>query len=566
MPCKNCGSDSGGTSELALPLTSETSTCGTCSQPKASCGCEAFCEEDHTQTIIKKRYGYTLRIKNSFVWPEPGQVVSLFTESVDRLSVGSILWHPTAGYLHVTSFDPASQIIVADNQGEACNEYTGGESLPECTDFVVGPPSCGTGSIPIDNIPYLAADFISPAEGECALASVTTISGLTVNDTVSLIGYEYRIGAILGNDIIELCNEGNGAPEGTVVLWDGDGDGVPDIPVIVIASENPCTRSGIVAGIILACDGGSVAKPLVGSLDGQIPVWNNVTQRYELKNIDVAISTCVALTADLTTDVAHVGSYPVSVTDTSAFIAGDVIVIDSLLYTVNVVDSGVLMHITPLATPIGVIVYTAGTPVCTTPENDCTRATETEGVLLICKAGVGAPLDGAVMGHIPVLQDATTNEASYEIQGGNVYQSTSPSVDDELFGSGPTTLVGALATVVIPNPSSTRFLHILLCMAASILAEYDEINTGPTFTYTMYREINGGGFVAVSTEQEQPPYTGAVANVLNLKRRLHFFEVMTIAPGGSVTVSCRTDVNITGSGRLEVTDLESRIDAMVTMG
>lgn len=363
MVCKTCGSD-GGPSEVALPLTSETSTCGTCSQPTASCNCEAFCEEDHIQRIVYKRYGFTLRVKPSFVWPALEESVTLQVEGVDRLSPGSLLWNPNAGYLHVVSFDFANQTVIAKNEGESCNIYTGGETLPECTDFVVGPPTCGTGSTPIPNIPYLAADFISTAGGECALAAVTNILGLTVNDVVSVNGYEYRIGNIVDSSTIQLCNDGDGAPAGTVIQWDDDGDNISNIPVLVTASENPCTRDGIAAGVILACDGGNVAKPLTGSVGGQIPVWNDITARFELKNIAAPYTVCTALTADLVLDPVHVGSYIITVNSTVSFIATNTVIINNVFYTVNSVDDATTMHITPFATPVAVETLSAGTPVC----------------------------------------------------------------------------------------------------------------------------------------------------------------------------------------------------------
>jgi len=85
MACKTCGSSSDGPSEVALPLSSATSTCSSCSQPKSSCGCEAFCEEDHTSTTIYKRYGFTLRVRASFVWPAPEQTVTLLVSDVERI-------------------------------------------------------------------------------------------------------------------------------------------------------------------------------------------------------------------------------------------------------------------------------------------------------------------------------------------------------------------------------------------------------------------------------------------------------------------------------------------------
>lgn len=570
MACKTCGSTSDGISEVALPLTNPPSTCSSCSKPSGSCGCEAFCEEDHTSTTIYKRYGFTLRTVASFVWPAPEETVTLLVSDVERLSPGSILWNPTGGYLHVESFDYTKQQIVAKNEGESCNTYSGGETLPECTDFVVGPPTCNTGNTPLPNTPYLAADFISPVAGVCALAAVTIITGLTIGDTVSVNGYEYRIGDIIDSSTIELCNDGAGAPEGTVIEWDDDGDNIPNIPVLVTASENPCTRDPAVAGVLLVCDGGEVTRPLVGSVGGQVPVWNDITARFELKSIDVEFSTCVSLTADFTADVAHVGSYAISVTDTSAFIALDTVVIDGLLYTVNVVDSSVLMHITPLVTPIGVIVYPAGTPVCTTPDNPCTRTLESEGVLLVCKNGAVAPLDGATMGQIPVLQDIATNEITYEEVGATVLEDLSANTADTITGASPI-LTGDFAEVNIVNPSSTRSMKILVCAEGQIHGNYNiALTTYYTLLYHLYESINGGVFNIEATEREQPPYMDIGGpGSLPLQRRVNLSRVYTIAPSGTINLKYRQNVEMSSANpadSYQVVTLDTRVSVLAIPG
>lgn len=289
MACKSCGSD---TPVLeAAPVTEacdECATCSTCNLPTSSCSCSSTspCQEDHTQTIVSKRYAFTLRATNGFNWPAPFESVTFKADFVERLLIGSIIYNPTAGYLHVTGFDCATQEVTATNEDEVCNTYTGGELLPPCTDFVVGPPNCNPGSTPIPDIPYLAADFISPDDGDCALAAVTNITGLTIEDIISINGYRYRIGNIIDSSTIQLCNDGDGAPIGTVIEWDADGDSIPNIPIVVISSQNPCERVGVSAGTLLVCDG-VTAKPLIGTATGEVAIWNNATLRFELRNVSV---------------------------------------------------------------------------------------------------------------------------------------------------------------------------------------------------------------------------------------------------------------------------------------
>lgn len=507
--CKACGSE---TNEQGLALPAENTECNSCShchQPKSSCTCATFCEEDHTIRIIKKQYGFTLRSTNSLVWPAPNQTVTFFTSGVERLSIGTILWHPTAGYLHVTGFDVATQSVIAKNEGDSCNTYTGGESLPACTDFVVGPPSCNTGATPLPNLPYLAADFISPAESECALASVTNIIGLTVNDIVSVNGYEYRIGEIIDTDTIQLCNDGGGASEGTVIPWDDDSDEVPNIPIIVTASENPCTRDSVNAGVILACDGSSVARPLEGSISGQIPVWNEITNRYELESIAAPYTVCVSLTVDLTLDPGHAGSYAITVTDTSDFTAGDVVVIDGKYFEVTVVDSGTVMHVLNQVPVTAIEVVPTGSTVCLDASGNFANA----------QGDLSDNETGTVVGVASLLE-------------------TDP------------------ASVTITNPSTARNLHY----RAIANGHCQVIGVGGTgsLAYTLSLSTDGGAYAPLTDLSDTFP-EGSRASM-----QLNDSFIGTLAPGDSVTLAIKMKVTLTNdSGGLSSFDVE-KLKAYIT--
>lgn len=495
--CKSCSGTSGGPSIEALPLASSSSTCSSCSHPVTSCTCDScecsactsYCQEDHNTVVLKKRYSFTLRVKPSFVWPAPEETVSLVVDSTDRLLPGSILWNPTAGYLVVDSFDYTTQTVVASNPNSPCSGYSGGETLPECTEFVVGPPQCGSGTTPIPNIPYLAADFISPADTECALASVTNITGLTINDTVSVNGYEYTLGDIIDTDTIELCNDGGGAPEGTVIQWDDDGDGVPNIPILVTASENPCTRTGIIAGVLLACDGSDVARPLVGSVAGQIPVWDTVTQRFELINVGLPFTSCTSLLVDFTVDPIHVGSYIVVVVSTADFTVGDTLLIDGLSYVINVIDDVNNMHITPLITPLAIETYSAGFPVCLYYD-------PTAGLLNV--------------------QSENHISAAFDLTG---------------LDGGETVSTGAAIT----NPSLSRDLHVMANYNAYVRFEVDNFFIGQALLDILV-DTNGGGFMKLFV-----PVISVLAGGAALTRgaAVHGDKTYIVAPGATLTLSTK---------------------------
>lgn len=54
------------------------------------------------------------------------------------------------------------------------------------------------------------------------------------------------------------------------------------------------------------------------------------------------------------------------------------------------------------------------TPVTPLSSNACTNAPVTSGALLTCHNGIQAPLDGTLLGQIPVLVDADTNEVEFQ--------------------------------------------------------------------------------------------------------------------------------------------------------
>jgi len=328
--CNSCGSGGNGGVET-LPINSSTSTsqlCGSCgctvsSGESCGCGSNSPCQEDHTHNNYYQRYSFTLKTTGSFVWPETGESVTFFTQNVDRLGVGSLLYKQGYGYLHVVSFSCLLQQVVAENEGEQCNTYTGGETIPDCTEFIVGPPTCLEGSELPPGTTFLTADFISPGEGDCGLASVNLVGDIAPQDIVSINGYLYTVGGVIDANTLSLCNDGDGAPEGTVIEWDPNGDGVPDVPVY-IAQSNICSRDGVFEGLVVVCDDG-VQKPIIGNGDDQYLKWNNLTEKWEVVVIDPvgivdedeATSADPPILFDTIADELDVGPVTFNITNTS---------------------------------------------------------------------------------------------------------------------------------------------------------------------------------------------------------------------------------------------------------
>lgn len=421
--CGTCGGTKGRVGD-ATPIDTSMIPSSCTSGPISKCECESPlfdacddspCLEDHTKTFVKKQFGYTLKVRNSFNWPADGDDVELSVKDVTSLLPGTMLWNPTVGYLYVQTFDPATQRLTARNRGDSCNVKAAGDLIPSCVDFVVGPVPCGGGGIvpPGSTVPYLSADFISPAEGECAIAKVTTIVGLQLGDIVSITSYQYTIDPITGiidSTTIKLCNTGDGAPEGTVIQADPDCNGVPDVPILVISSTNPCILEPVHAGILIGCVEGH-AKPITGLITGQILVWNSETNRWELATVNIPEGECTTLTSELALDPDHVGSYLVTVADSSIFTAPGKVEIDGnpdgTIFDVNDIVDPTHIHVTPDFVVNSIYEYETGEVICVA---DCCIQIQ-ENIDNLPFAGAGGNLLGDGFSVGPVDDDSHTTPA-----------------------------------------------------------------------------------------------------------------------------------------------------------
>lgn len=368
--CGTCSTD---------PVVAATDPCATeteCTVPVDPC------EEDHTEVITECKFATTLKVLNTFNFPAVGEYASLTLEGVTSMLPGSLLWNPTVGKLYIESFDATTGIAVVTNKGDSCDAgaKTPGDAVPACTEFALGIPECNTGGVGnnSDVLPYLDADFIAPALDACQLASVTNVTGISVNDIVSINTFLYRVKSIPDAGTLELCNEGDGAPTGQVIEWDPNCDEVPDVQVISVSSDDPCSRDGINSGVILVCDGG-VAQPLVGTNDSQIPIWDDVLKKFVLRTVSLPES-CTALTSCLLVEAGSDGPYLTIVTTTSIFEEGINVVIDDDVFEVTEIVSPTLIRLTPAITPPLTKGYEIGETVCV---QDCcaylpARVTEIE--------------------------------------------------------------------------------------------------------------------------------------------------------------------------------------------
>lgn len=488
--CGSCGGSRPGITSGATPIdtTMRPSSCETvtgscsCTTPTAP-DCQP-CEENHTQTIRRTAFGYTLKVRNSFNWPADGEDVELQVKDVTSVIPGQLLQNETVGSLYVQSFDFENQIIVARNRGDSCNTKAAGDIVPSCTEFAIGPVQCVQGgTTPGSGIPYLAADFIAPGNGECAIAKVTTIVGLSLGAIVSILSYQYTVQTIIDNETIELCDTGDGAPEGTVIKADPDCNGTLDVPIIVISTANPCSQDPITSGgVVIGCVDGQ-PRQLTGTIDGQILIWNQDAGKWEPRAVNIPEAACTTLTSELALDPDHVGSYLVTVADSSIFEADDSVQIegspDGDVFTVNDVVDATHIHVTPDFEVTVIHEYESGEVIC----------------LADCCVDIQKQIDAlAFAGNAHQLNTGTG--------------SSGPANDDPF--------TTADMSFTITNPSATRAMRVHLILkflvnGTSGAALGDLSSTRFALVYT----INGGGANTIFIENTVATETDGGVALIN---------------------------------------------------
>lgn len=322
------------------------------------------CVQDHEHVVINNYYKTTVLNITPFNVPKIGEEIEIVLDKVISVLVGAVLWNPTIGSLLIKSFnrDSSSVVITSDN---LLVDY--GKSVLANTEFLIGIPDY---DLPTEddylNAPYLAADFISPAEGACQNASVTTVAGIDIGNKVSVSGYVYRVGAIIDKATLKLCNDGEGAPEGTVLAWDTRDCGKPSVPVVVYSSS-PCEATPVQTGSLVVCKDKALTT-LSGEADGQMIRWNNNFKRWELVNAYID-ENCTYLTTCLTIDIIEDEefTYLANVKSTKVFNKEDKVIIEDAMFIVTEIVSSTQMRIRPENIFTTITTYPSGTNVCLEP-------------------------------------------------------------------------------------------------------------------------------------------------------------------------------------------------------
>lgn len=316
------------------------------------------CLQDHEHTEVYYKYTTTVKTTTPFNVPKFDNEVEIGLENVVSVAPGAILWNLKVGGLTVKSYNAETKTVIAT---PANINVDFGSLVVAGTEFTIGIPNIGTDSKAdyLDS-PYLAADFISPAPGACQEASVTSVSGLGINNKVSVSGYVYRIGAIVNKSTLRLCNDGDGAEAGVVIRFDPEDCGEPSVPLIVYET-NPCEATPVSTGNIVVCKDNGLTT-IKGEADGQILRWNNNHKRWELVNAYLD-ENCTYLTTCFTVDTLD-QAYVATVKNTAIFNVDNKVLIDDVKFVINEIVDSTHLKLKPETTFTEITTYPVGTNVC----------------------------------------------------------------------------------------------------------------------------------------------------------------------------------------------------------
>ena len=316
------------------------------------------CLQDHEHTEVYYNYTTTVKTTTPFNVPKFDNEVEIGLEDVVSVAPGAILWNLKVGGLTVKSYNAETKTVIAT---PANINVDFGSLVVAGTEFTIGIPNIGTdGKADYLDSPYLAADFISPAPGSCQEASVTSVSGLGINNKVSVSGYVYRIGAIVNKSTLRLCNDGDGAEAGVVIRFDPEDCGEPSVPLIVYET-NPCEATPVSTGNIVVCKDNGLTT-IKGEADGQILRWNNNHKRWELVNAYLD-ENCTYLTTCFTVDTLD-QAYVATVKNTAIFNVDNKVLIDDVKFVIDEIVDSTHLKLKPETTFTEITTYPVGTNVC----------------------------------------------------------------------------------------------------------------------------------------------------------------------------------------------------------
>jgi len=254
-------------------------SCNTCFRNPCSClagvpqpfyAQSSACAQDHTKNVYIQQISLGLQIQSAWNIPSCGSSAVLSVPGLTAASVGSTIWHESYGYFEIIAYDVIGQTITIQNN---CTEGNAapGTQVASCTTFTISPPPCCS---PTTDGVFVAIDFTAPDVDDCIDITLTSTEGLISGYGVSIGSGVYVLQEVKANNIVTICNDGEGIVPGTSVIAQ-DYAGNYQYPVTVV-STNPCSQDTTNGGAVLVCRDGFV-RPLAVPEVPVLLVGTNVT-------------------------------------------------------------------------------------------------------------------------------------------------------------------------------------------------------------------------------------------------------------------------------------------------
>lgn len=253
--------------------------CTTCNKTNCCCAVStpyyasvSTCTEDHTEEVVTQEFAYGVCPDNSWNVPQCGQSATLIVGGVVGVTIGAFIWHPSYGYFEIISVNSHRGEIVVSNTCITGNA-SAGVQIPACTCFTVTPPPCCNDSDQANGV-FVAYDFTAPADGICLDITLTSVEGLIAGNNVQIGSGIYLLSEVKGNNVVTICNEGEGITPGTPVVARNTFN-FYQYPVQPL-DTNPCSEDTITAGSVIVCEDLST-RVITGSTTGHVLTLTNAT-------------------------------------------------------------------------------------------------------------------------------------------------------------------------------------------------------------------------------------------------------------------------------------------------
>lgn len=292
--CNSCGDDSEeGVSPEAYPITTSPMPMAPRSSELTTCIISSALTTYPTKKVVSQCSSCDtpdqpiacIELKTSTAMPAcNAETILEFSLDVSKLAVGINLWAVGVGFLRIISIPSVNQLRVK-NLCEAQN-LSPGSIIPARTCFAWGIPYAAVLATTTNNTgPFLdSPGFIVPAVNACSVAKVKNPAGLATGQSVSLAGYNYRVGAQIDSLTYSLCNDNNGAVPNSIIQADANCDGQLDWPLVILSEADVCTAATVTSAVVVGCTTSGLRK-IAGSSRCDTLRWNPTIAQWSAERL-----------------------------------------------------------------------------------------------------------------------------------------------------------------------------------------------------------------------------------------------------------------------------------------